>query len=198
MELHLVRHGETEANRLQLMQGISDDQELCTLNQTGKFQVLKLAQRLKHINYQKIFCSDLKRAKETAAAIVKENKVEVIHTPLLREFSFGKYELTAKDLYSSMDKALTDEQQADKDDRLNNLLSRCRLFCENLSQDDLEARILIVAHGGTNRTLIRLLLDKSSEELPNLPQANACLNILDNQQGVWKLELLNCTIHLNK
>ena len=140
MELHLVRHGETEANRLQLMQGISDDKEFCSLNQAGKFQVLKLAQRLKNINYKKVFCSDLERAKETAAAIVGENQAEVIHTPLLREFSFGKYELIPKDLYLSLDKALTDEQQADKDERLNNLLNRCKIFCENLCDSSPKAK----------------------------------------------------------
>ena len=65
MKIFLVRHGETEWNRINRFQGISD----IPLNTKGKAQVEALAQALKDETIDVVYSSPLIRARETAKAI---------------------------------------------------------------------------------------------------------------------------------
>ena len=65
MKIYLVRHGETEWNRTNRFQGISD----ISLNARGKAQAEALAQALKDEPIDVVYSSPLTRARETAQAI---------------------------------------------------------------------------------------------------------------------------------
>ena len=65
MRLILVRHGQTEWNRLRRIQGISDQ----GLNETGLKQAEAIAEALKDTNVAAIYTSPLQRARDTALAI---------------------------------------------------------------------------------------------------------------------------------
>ena len=65
MKIFIVRHGETEWNRTNRFQGISD----IPLNKKGKAQAEALAHALKDEAIDVVYSSPLIRAKETARAI---------------------------------------------------------------------------------------------------------------------------------
>lgn len=67
MNLYLVRHGETDWNKKEIVQGRIDN----PLNETGKKQALATGEKLKimNINFDYIFSSPLIRAKESALII---------------------------------------------------------------------------------------------------------------------------------
>lgn len=90
MELYLVRHGETAANRQKLFQGWLD----LPLNDTGQKQASWLAQRLCDLRFSKLYSSPLIRARKTAELIKEKMKtsVELKATPALKEMSFGQWE----------------------------------------------------------------------------------------------------------
>ena len=73
--LILVRHGQTEWNRLKRYQGQSDIE----LNQSGLIQAQKAAERLAEERIHAIHCSDLKRARQTAEIIAaKHSNIDAI------------------------------------------------------------------------------------------------------------------------
>lgn len=95
MRLILVRHGETEWNRLRRIQGISD----VDLNETGREQAEALAQALKDSNVSAIYASPLKRAQDTAHAIGRHHAAEIVTLFGLREMDAGEVDgLTYKEM----------------------------------------------------------------------------------------------------
>jgi broad specificity phosphatase PhoE len=95
MRLILVRHGETEWNRLRRIQGISDQE----LNETGRKQAEALAQALKNKNVTAIYASPLKRAQDTAYAIGRQHGIEIVTLFGLREMDAGEVDgLTYKEM----------------------------------------------------------------------------------------------------
>lgn len=70
MILALVRHGETDQNKLGIVQGRIDN----PLNELGEDQAKKLGEKLnkEHIKFDQIISSPLIRAKQTAEIIKKE------------------------------------------------------------------------------------------------------------------------------
>jgi broad specificity phosphatase PhoE len=84
MGILLVRHGETPSNRDRIMQV-----ESTPLSPTGARQAELLAPRLARLGVARILCSDLARARATAAPLVRLTGAELVLTELLRERDFG-------------------------------------------------------------------------------------------------------------
>lgn len=74
MKLIIVRHGETEENASEIIQGHS----LGKLSKKGIEQSKKLALRLKGEKIDMIFSSDLERAKDTIKEVARFHKVQYI------------------------------------------------------------------------------------------------------------------------
>ena len=83
--LCLVRHGETEWNLGQRIQGHRD----MPLNATGLNQAQALAVGLTEQRFSAIYCSDLQRARQTAEPLAKALGMTVNIEPELRERNFG-------------------------------------------------------------------------------------------------------------
>ena len=76
MKLFLVRHGQSLANKERKHQGREDEWRNTSLSNIGKTQAKKVADRLKDENFNLIYSSPLKRAKQTAEII---NKFHINH-----------------------------------------------------------------------------------------------------------------------
>jgi len=91
MKLILTRHGETIENQKKIMQGHLGGH----LSENGKWQVRKLALRLKNEKIDAMYSSDLKRAADTAKEIAKYHKnIQINFVQELREVNLGS--LTGK------------------------------------------------------------------------------------------------------
>uniref|UniRef100_T1JCK4 Fructose-2,6-bisphosphatase TIGAR n=1 Tax=Strigamia maritima TaxID=126957 RepID=T1JCK4_STRMM len=89
--LTLIRHGETKANKENVIQGQSD----VPLSDAGIRQAQLLGQRLQNQKYSHVFASDLSRAKQTAQTILDKNlcdNVLIVEDLRLRERKFGDVE----------------------------------------------------------------------------------------------------------
>jgi alpha-ribazole phosphatase/probable phosphoglycerate mutase len=85
-QIIFVRHAETDmAGRFC---GHSDPE----LNSRGRAQLPRLLEQLTHAEFERIFTSDLTRARQTAEAIAHHFGLEVVPRPGLREISFGEWE----------------------------------------------------------------------------------------------------------
>lgn len=88
MKIYLIRHGETDQNKCKCLQGRSDIE----LNEYGRELARKTAEGLKDIDFDVIFTSPLKRARETAEIIRGNRDVPIICEERIQEISFGEYE----------------------------------------------------------------------------------------------------------
>ena len=84
MTILLVRHGETDGNATRVLQR-SD----IPLNERGIWQAKQLARRLVADGFVHILCSDLPRARMTAAPLATRSGVAIEESPLLQERNFG-------------------------------------------------------------------------------------------------------------
>ncbi len=84
----LIRHGETDWNAEGRYQGQSD----VPLNDRGRRQSAELAAELRENQPAAIYCSDLKRASESAEILGRALGVHVYQDPRLREIHLGSWE----------------------------------------------------------------------------------------------------------
>ena len=83
--IYLVRHGETDWNRAQRLQGTIDT----ALNRTGVAQADHVAERLRTLAGAIVVASPLARARHTARAVAFRTHSVVVLDPLLVEIDHG-------------------------------------------------------------------------------------------------------------
>jgi 2,3-bisphosphoglycerate-dependent phosphoglycerate mutase len=84
MTILLVRHGETDGNAARVLQ-----RPEVPLNDRGIRQAEQLAQRLIALGFAHVVCSNLLRARMTAAPLAARFGMTIEETPLLQERNFG-------------------------------------------------------------------------------------------------------------
>jgi len=199
--LILVRHGETEWNRLLRYQGQSDVE----LNETGIKQAERIRDRLANEKIDVIYSSDLKRALKTAEIIA--SKVGAIHeSSLLREMDFGDFEgLTFDEMKECYPHIVNDRQAwrnqgpdvcAPNGESIAQLAARVAQFAEKLAGHQSEETVLIVAHGGTLQVLICQLIGIGLEHWWQVRLSSASLTIMETYEQGTALLLLNDVCHL--
>jgi probable phosphoglycerate mutase len=152
----LVRHGETDWNRDQRVQGQSDP----PLNELGREQSRELAATLAGERVDAIYASDLRRARETAEILAAELGLPVVVDPDLRELDFGDWEgSTIDELTAQFPDAVErwrsgDEVPWDGGETREAMAERVRSAVRRLAAIHDGGRILLVAHGGPVRVLL--------------------------------------------
>lgn len=200
IRLLLVRHGLTVWNQERRYIG-SDD---IPLNEIGKHQAAALANRLKEENVDAIYSSDLKRSLETASIIGESWKIQPKIDPRLREMSFGVFEgLTfqeAQERYPDMlSKWLADSNQTpDEGESFTAFSHRISSFLSEISSSNNPESVLIVAHGGTLREILRLLLGLPPDGHWYFRIDPASLSEVHLYDGHPSIIQLNSTCHLNE
>jgi len=166
--IYLVRHGQTDWNVKNLLQG----QTNTDLNKNGEAQSRKLAKQLKKIYFDAIFSSDLLRAKRTAEIIALDHKLAIETRKVLRERFFGKYEgMPGKDYY----KLFTNWEKLSEKEKFRFKLSkemeseeesaiRLITFLREIAVGYAGKNVLIVAHGGIMKSLLTHLGYATSEK----------------------------------
>ena len=198
---YLVRHGESEWNRAGRIQGHVD----APLSAVGRRQATLLAARLKDVRFDAIYSSDLDRAHETARHIAGDRNVAITTDPDLREFSYGEWEgLTLKQVEARYPGALAEQIAAGNlafsapgGESATQMLARVRRFCTRATKrHDSQENLMVVAHGGTLRTLLGCLLDLEDTDFWRFRVDCSGLAIVSGHSGDRVLERWNDTSHL--
>lgn len=150
-KVFLVRHGETEWNRLGKFQGCIDTD----LSKEGIIQAHSLSKRFGD-NFDYIYTSPLKRAIETAKIISSAKGITPQIKNGIREINFGQWEgLTIKQISENFPEEFkiwrNDKLSAPMcggDLSLKNACERSSKAIKEIAADHKEKRIIIVAHGG--------------------------------------------------
>ncbi len=93
---YIIRHGETEWNKIGRIQGHGDS----PLTPAGITQAETKAQKLAQAAFDYVYSSDLGRAIQTAQIIAKPHGKQVIPKTEFREVSFGKFDGLNAKLYA--------------------------------------------------------------------------------------------------
>ena len=200
--LLLIRHGETEWNKLGKFQGCIDI-ELSTngINQAGKLR--------SKINgeFDLIYSSPLKRAYETAKIIARDTDKEVKVLEDIREINFGEWEgLTIKEIsekYPEIFKVwITDKIEAPfvgGDVSIKNAVNRALKCIMEIIEKNKGKKIIIVAHGGIIKASLIGMFDWHMSMYHKIVLGNTCINTINFDDELKPMLIsLNDISHLNE
>jgi len=151
-----MRHGETDWNRSQLVQGQEDQSRLTS---KGRERVAQVATSLKPESLTLIIASDLHRAQESAAIAAEILGLVVVSSELLRERHFGSFESGPRSALVPEVTGISNDVVVDPSARplggetLDEMAERAKDFLRLVADQWSSERLLVVTHGGTIRVL---------------------------------------------
>ncbi|KAJ1862694.1 hypothetical protein LPJ73_000697 [Coemansia sp. RSA 2703] len=187
LTLYLIRHGETEVNRRNCVQGSRIDPPL---NDRGKTQATFVGQRFKDVAVDQIVTSNARRAKETGAAISSHHpSAPFTHMAALNELSFGDYEgthVTAgyNDLVHKWDvekmselKAPGEHGESPADCERRAIPCLRNIVAKALA--DGQRNVCVVVHSRLIQIVLASMLDGSLATMGVYKQKKAAVNVVD-------------------
>lgn len=199
LRLFLIRHGETEWNKQNILQGHSNT----NLSLEGFRQARTFAEHTPFHNIDAVYSSDLARAIETAKIISYKFNLPVNKMPILREMNYGDWEgkRISKLIMESpkeFGKFFTDPERCHPPHGETFLECQARVMIgirEIIANHD-NQNVIVVSHGAAIRLIISAALDIPIHKLWAISQVNMAVNILRVDDGEFTVELLNGTDHL--
>lgn len=190
MKIYLMRHGETEYNRVGRLQGQSD----IPLNEFGIALAEKTAEGLKDVSFDAVFSSPLQRAVETARIVTGGRDVKIETDERLKEIHFGigegvRFDEAKRDASHPVHNFFCAPERyfpAGEAESFDRVRERGKSFLEEkifplenrlAAEGRTDGNILIVAHGAFNRCIL-----------------NRIAGIPDRE--FWKINLPNCAVSL--
>jgi probable phosphoglycerate mutase len=191
VRLCLVRHGETAWNAERRLQGHLD----LPLNETGLVQAEATAASLRGHQFAAFYCSDLVRARQTAAAAERLLDLVPALEPDLRERHYGAFQgLTYEEArgrfpeaYARFDAREPGFAFPDGGESLAGFAARIRAALERFAARHAGQSVLIVSHGGVLDIAHRLATGKALEAPRDFVIPNAALNWITYDNGAWDL-----------
>ncbi|KAL5728440.1 phosphoglycerate mutase (2,3-diphosphoglycerate-independent) [Ranunculus cassubicifolius] len=202
-EIVLIRHGETDWNITNKIQGQLDIE----LNEFGKEQASAVANRLsKEPKFSAIYSSDLKRALETAQTITNScGKLEVVQDKDLRERHFGDLQGYVLDQSAKRSNASKLKPEAYKAYKTGNVIpgggetvdqfhKRCIAAVQKIGEKHKGERVVVVTHGG----VIKELQKKTEAKKKRWESVeNASVSVIQLAgDGEWVIQLWDDARHL--
>ncbi len=196
----LIRHGQTEWNRVERFRGRAD----VPLNETGLRQANATAARVAaKWNPAAIYSSPLQRAKKTAELIARPFELTVEVHPGLIDIDYGDWQgLTPDEVRQRWPEILhawykfPHLANIPNGESLADLRRRAMKAIEQLAAQHSGKTILLVAHTVINRIILLGVLKLGNERFWHIKQETCAINLFDVEDGDYTLVSLNDTCHL--
>lgn len=149
MKIILIRHGQTDWNKQERVQGSSD----IPLNDTGIAQAYKTKQMLDDYEFDIVISSPLERARQTAGIVCKDRANEIIVNKGIAERDFGNYEgksYRSDFSYQNGAWSLSMEEQLESVEAYPLFYARVAEFLDDIIEKYHDKTVLLVAHGGVS------------------------------------------------
>lgn len=182
MQIYLVRHGQTDDNIKNLMQGWKDT----PLNETGKTQAYQLIPFFESLHIDIIYSSDLSRAFETASIIAKSLNKHVFLDKQLREMYLGSWEghswqeIEAEFAYF-LGKPENEKNALNIHSGESYIEFQLRSFSvfNKIVKNHEDKNMIIVTHGGVIREIIARLMNINQTQKDAIPIRNCSVSRID-------------------
>lgn len=160
MKMYIMRHGETDWNKVFRLQGRSD----IPLNETGRRMAENAAKGLRDVPFTRIYSSPLIRAYETASIVRGDRDIPIITDERIIEISFGanegqKYDKTKPGDYPELAKFFREPDiyvPAEGGEAISELNARTADFIRFLADTygNSDELILVTTHGAAIRGIL--------------------------------------------
>jgi probable phosphoglycerate mutase len=200
--LYIIRHGETEMNRLGIIQGGSVDS---SLNETGHQQAWAFYRKYQQVPFEKVITSTLKRTHQTVAPFV-ERGIKWEQVADINEMNWGSLEgkPSTPEVYAEFLNVVSKWQSGDLNagfydgESAMDLSQRLRKFIDSLHHRP-ENHLLVCTHGRAMRALMCLIKGQSLTSMEGFKHANTGLYKIQLQaDGRFDFEMENDTTHLQE
>lgn len=189
IELSLVRHGATAFNAERRFQGQTD----IPLSDEGRLQAARLTARLRDEPVERIYTSDLLRARETASAIAAPHRLEPMPDSRLREFAFGAWEgltwaeiLAERPHLSEANWHHAQRYAPEGGEDFDAVCARVRSFCDELAAQGVRTAVA-VTHAGTLHAFLSVLDLPESKQPVAVNFFPASITRVANDGNRWRL-----------
>ena len=198
--IYLARHGETEFNRCNQIQGRGID---ASLNDTGRQQAEAIARFLRPVDMHRIYSSSLKRSKETASLIAQSFDLEVESHQDLDEMNFGIFEgRPISEIETELKHLHLTWKNGDVDHASENgespraVLIRAGNKLDAILREHPESNLLFILHGRLLRIVLSDWLEFGLQQMHRIPHSNGALYHLQWDGTSFESIFLNKTEHL--
>ena len=197
----LIRHGETTWN----IEGRYQGQEDTPLSTRGLEQGRLLAQGLKDVPLDICISSPLQRSYQTCKFCADLHKLPVSTDARLTEINHGDWEgVLAPDIAKAYPVEFEQWHTAphlvqmlgNGGECLEDVRRRVRAAFDEYAQKYEGKTVLVAAHDAVNKAIICDLLGLGMEHFWQIKQDNTCINVLEYNEGTWRLVLLNSVNHM--
>ncbi|MBL3821763.1 histidine phosphatase family protein [Bacillus cereus] len=201
MRIYLTRHGQTEWNIENRMQGWKDS----ALTPEGINNAISLGNSLKNIEFNTIYTSTSNRAVNTAKLLSKQNDTSLILNPDLREINMGIWEGKTheeiKKAYPAQYKNFWENPMYYEPiggESFKEFVDRVVSVFNTIISTHQEGNILIVTHAIFLKTLLMHVKEESITNLWDPPFIHGTsLTILEIKDEGYTIQLEGDTTHLN-
>lgn len=196
----LIRHGQTEWNRVERFGGRID----VPLNEQGHLQAQAVARRLFSWHIDGLYSSPLTRALQTAQPIAEACGRSVSPLEGITDVDYGSWAglslEEAASQYPDLFNTWAEHPQLIRfpgGESLEQVESRAMAALGEVCAAHQGQTIAMVSHVVVNRVLICGALGLGSRFFWRIGQDNAALSVLESLDGEYRLRLLNDTCHLD-
>lgn len=195
-----MRHGETDFNRQNIVQGSGVDTDL---NDLGREQSDKFYEAYHHQPFDRVYTSALKRASQSVRRFIDSG---IPHTvlPQLNEICWGEFEgkeqtNAQRNLYWEL---IHKWQAGDLGAKIPEgespleMQERQRIAAHHILANEQEKNVLICMHGRAMKSFLCLLLNEPLTKMEDFQHTNLCLYVLEYEGGKASLLERNNTEHL--
>jgi broad specificity phosphatase PhoE len=200
-KVYLIRHGQTDFNLKNIVQGSGVDTDL---NAVGRKQATAFYEAYKHIAFDKIYTSALKRSQQSVQEFIADG---IPHDALvgLNEISWGTKEghrvTPEEDAYYHymLERWRLGETtlRIQGGESPEDVVKRMKPAVDYIMAKETERTILICMHGRAIRILLCYLFHYPLRSMDMFEHQNLCLYLLNYNGSSFMLEKYNDTAHLS-
>jgi len=192
VKVYVIRHGQSEGNRLQLHCGWSDT----PLSELGHHQARSANHYLKAVLFDRVYCSDLPRARQTAQDALPGCRP--VYSEKIREIGVGTLAGRPMCECAAEYGAVYEESVRNQDfsvfggETQEQMRQRVREFIKELEQLQGVDCVAVFGHEGTVHQMLSYALNYDVL-LENVQIDNASATVFSYENGCWKLLKWNYT-----
>ena len=200
-KIYLIRHGQTEFNKMGIVQGRGVDS---SLNKVGIEQADSFFNHYRHLPFDKIYTSSLRRTKETVKGFINSG-IDHAELPGLDEIHWGSKEgkpFNERDHHEYRE-VTAQWERGDTHIRIaggespDDVKIRQQESLESIMMNHHEQMVLICMHGRALRVFMCILLNYPLKYMSLFPHYNTGLYQITYTGSYYRIDAINNLQHLD-